>query len=119
MANGMAAEASGGIRTICLPIGEEEYCRIIEERASCTLLMSKGLVNRRGVILLGRRPSHDKPGKGGSQGWRWTTNYASELRTVAKELAAGFVGSEGLSAVGHEVRRDGGGDGGCRRCPGL
>jgi hypothetical protein len=31
MANGLAAGSSGGIRTICLPIGEEEYCRIIDD----------------------------------------------------------------------------------------
>ena len=33
MANGLAAEASGSIRTICLPIGEEEYRKIIEDGA--------------------------------------------------------------------------------------
>ena len=38
-------------------------------RASCTLLMYKRLVNRRGEVLLGRRPRRYKPGKGGSQGW--------------------------------------------------
>src|SRR3989304_2616692 len=31
MANGLAAESSGRIRTICLPIGEEEYQRMIDD----------------------------------------------------------------------------------------
>jgi len=33
MANGLAAEAFGSIRTICLPIGEEEYRQIIDDGA--------------------------------------------------------------------------------------
>jgi len=37
--------------------------------ASCTLRIALALVNRRGEILVGRRPSFNKPGKGGSQGW--------------------------------------------------
>ncbi|MGB7214505.1 MAG: hypothetical protein WBE98_05630 [Gammaproteobacteria bacterium] len=31
MANGLATESSGSIRTICLPIGEEEYQRMIDD----------------------------------------------------------------------------------------
>ena len=33
MANGLALESSGRIRTICLPIGEEEYQEIVDDAA--------------------------------------------------------------------------------------